>query len=85
LRFALVAGIATAVASVSSLRAEPPAQFGGFYFGLNAGAAWGQSGFWTNPNCPPTLVEASFLQCRTRCDRGERHRRGNERQRKAVA
>jgi hypothetical protein len=29
-------------------------------FGLNAGAASGQSAFSTNPNCPPAIVDATF-------------------------
>jgi outer membrane immunogenic protein len=44
-------GVGLAVAA-GAARAEPPPMFGGFYIGLNAGAAWGHSGFSTNPNCP---------------------------------
>ncbi len=57
--FAAVAGIAVLVASESA-RAEPPGLFSGAYIGLNAGAAWGQSSFSTNPNCPPAIVDAPF-------------------------
>ena len=57
--FAAVAVIAVLVASESA-RAEPPRLFSGAYIGLNAGAAWGQSSFSTNPNCPPAIVDAPF-------------------------
>jgi outer membrane immunogenic protein len=48
---ALVASVALVVTAGSG-RAEPPALFSGRYIGVNAGAAWGQSSFSTNPNCP---------------------------------
>jgi outer membrane immunogenic protein len=44
----------------TSARAEPAGPFAGPYIGVNAGAAWGQSSFATNPNCPATSVEATF-------------------------
>ncbi|MDP1640407.1 MAG: outer membrane beta-barrel protein [Hyphomicrobium sp.] len=34
--------------------------FAGGYIGLNAGAAWGNSSFSTNPGCPPLAVDATF-------------------------
>jgi outer membrane immunogenic protein len=46
-----MAGIASIGASASA-RAESPPLFKGFYIGLNAGAAWGQSSFSTLPDCP---------------------------------
>jgi outer membrane immunogenic protein len=57
--FAAVAGIAAFVGSQPA-HAEPPGLFSGAYVGLNAGAAWGQSSFSTNPNCPPAIVDATF-------------------------
>jgi outer membrane immunogenic protein len=56
---ALIASLALAVVSISA-RAEPPGLFGGPYIGVNAGAAWGQSSFSTNPNCPAASVDATF-------------------------
>ena len=56
---AAIVGVATMVAATPA-RAEAPGLFSGPYVGLNAGAAWGQSGFSTNPNCPPTIVGATF-------------------------
>jgi outer membrane immunogenic protein len=44
----------------TSARAEPAGPFAGPYVGVNAGAAWGQSSFSTNPNCPATSVDATF-------------------------
>src|SRR5262245_33310758 len=55
----VVAGIIMADACASA-RAEQPPAFSGFYIGLNAGAAWGRTDFSTNPNCPPTIVDAPF-------------------------
>ncbi|MET0192754.1 MAG: outer membrane beta-barrel protein [Hyphomicrobiaceae bacterium] len=59
---ALIAGLAAIVLVLASgpTRAEPPGLFSGAYIGLNAGAAWGQSSFSTNPNCPPAIVDAPF-------------------------
>lgn len=34
--------------------------FAGAYIGLNAGAAWGSSGYATDPGCPPDAVDAVF-------------------------
>jgi outer membrane immunogenic protein len=34
--------------------------FAGGYVGLNAGAAWGNSSFSTNPGCPQSAVNATF-------------------------
>lgn len=39
---------------------EPTATFGGAYIGLNAGAAWGSSGYTTDPGCPDPSVDAVF-------------------------
>lgn len=45
----------------STAPAESPAlSFAGGYIGLNAGAAWGNSSFSTNPGCPPSAVNATF-------------------------
>ena len=40
--------------------AEEPGRFSGPYIGINAGAAWSRSSFATNPNCPPSVVDAIF-------------------------
>jgi outer membrane immunogenic protein len=40
--------------------AEQALLFHGPYIGVNAGAAWGRSGFSTNPNCPAASVDATF-------------------------
>jgi outer membrane immunogenic protein len=47
------------LSAATSARAEPPS-FNGFYVGLNAGAAWGQSASSTSPNCPVATVDAPF-------------------------
>jgi outer membrane immunogenic protein len=39
-------------------RADGP--FSGFYIGVNAGGAWGRTSFATNPNCPPSAIDATF-------------------------
>jgi outer membrane immunogenic protein len=36
------------------------ARFGGFSLGIHAGAARGRSSYRTEPNCPPTVVDAVF-------------------------
>jgi outer membrane immunogenic protein len=48
------------VVIATAARAEPAGPFAGPYIGVNAGAAWGQSSFSTNPNCPATSVDAVF-------------------------
>ena len=82
--FAAVAGIAALVASESA-RAEPPGLFSGAYIGLNAGAAWGQSSFSTNPNCPPAIVDAPFCNAAPDPSVVERRGRCGERQWQALA
>ena len=61
-RIAAVAiAAATVVAVVStSVSAGPAPSFGGAYVGLNAGAAWGSSGYATDPGCPPSATLAPF-------------------------
>ncbi len=45
----------------SVAHAEAPVQnFSGGYIGLNAGAAWGNPGFRTNPGCPTASDNATF-------------------------
>ena len=44
----------------ASTRAERPGPFSGPYVGINAGIAWGSSGYATNPGCPPLAVDATF-------------------------
>jgi outer membrane immunogenic protein len=39
---------------------RPVLNFGGGYIGLNAGAAWGNSGFSTDPGCPSSATNATF-------------------------
>ena len=55
-----VVAIVALVVSSGRARAERPALFNGPYVGINAGAAWGQSSFSTNPNCPAASVDAPF-------------------------
>ena len=58
-RAALTAAIAiAAIALPASGHAE--GSFRGFYVGVNAGAAWGRTSFATNPNCPPSIIDATF-------------------------
>ena len=56
---AAVAGVALVGVSVAA-NAETPGTFSGSYIGMNAGVAWGQSSFATNPNCPPPAIDATF-------------------------
>src|SRR5262249_19691450 len=56
---AAFAAFAPVVISTAA-RGEPAGPFAGPYVGINAGAAWGQSSFSTNPNCPATIVDATF-------------------------
>jgi outer membrane immunogenic protein len=58
---ALAAATCVALGVLSaSTRAEAPGPFGGPYVGVNAGLAWGRSGFATNPGCPSSSVNATF-------------------------
>lgn len=40
----------------STVHAGPPKSFQGAYVGVNAGAAWGSSGYATDPGCLPTAL-----------------------------
>jgi outer membrane immunogenic protein len=58
-RAALAAAITVAVIALpASARADGP--FSGPYIGVNAGGAWGRTSFATNPNCPPSIIDATF-------------------------
>lgn len=58
-RAALAAMTLSALFALSdSARAD--GAFSGFYIGVNAGGAWGRTGFATNPNCPPSAINAVF-------------------------
>jgi outer membrane immunogenic protein len=57
----MAAALGAALAWPASVQARTPdAPFGGFYVGLNAGAAWGASNHGMNPGCPRNTVSAVF-------------------------
>jgi outer membrane immunogenic protein len=64
MRIGFASVIATVLLAVCpSVRAESslPA-FGGAYIGVNAGAAWGSSGYSTNPGCVPDGANGVFCE-----------------------
>ncbi len=58
--FATILGTALLALSPPLCADGAPPNFSGAYIGLNAGAAWGNSSFATNPGCPPAAVNAPF-------------------------
>jgi hypothetical protein len=53
-------GLVTAGWPAAALADESGARFGGFSLGIHAGSARGRSSYSTEPNCPPTVVDAVF-------------------------
>jgi outer membrane immunogenic protein len=51
---------APASAPVYTKAPEPAWSWTGFYLGANAGYAWGQSDFATDPGCPPATSNSTF-------------------------
>jgi outer membrane immunogenic protein len=51
--------------SHGAVAADSSAPFSGSYVGVNAGAAWGNASYATNPNCPPATVQATFCDSST--------------------
>lgn len=58
-------GAAHAGMPPSPVRADDALAFGGAYIGLNAGAAWGQASYVTDPGCPGPAVDAVFCNVGT--------------------
>ncbi len=64
MRIGFASVIATALIAVCTpvqAQSSQPA-FAGAYIGINAGAAWGSSGYSTNPGCVPDAINGVFCE-----------------------
>jgi hypothetical protein len=57
-----IAGFALALVPIDARAGQPDAPFSGFYAGFNAGAAWGSSGYTTDPGCAPSGTSSVFCE-----------------------